>query len=260
MIITVLAENNSINESIGAQHGLSLYIETFDKKILFDMGQNSLFSENAEKLGVDLSEVDIAVISHGHYDHGGGLIEFLRINKKAPVYIHKNAFLPYYNGKDKYIGLDVSLADNERLVFNDEKLEITKGITLYSMNKEERIYDVGNFGLTVKKENGYAPDTFLHEQYLLIEEAGKRILFSGCSHKGAVNIAEWFRPDVFIGGFHFSKHVCNGELEKYAKILDSYGTTYYTCHCTGKEQFEFMNKYMRSLSYILSGESVKTQK
>ena len=79
MKITALTENTSVNENIGAEHGLSLYIETDGHKILFDMGQTDMFERNAKTLCIDLSEVDIAVLSHGHYDHGGGLARFLEI-------------------------------------------------------------------------------------------------------------------------------------------------------------------------------------
>ena len=106
MKITALTENTPFNDNISAEHGLSLYIETEKHNILFDMGQTSLFAENAKKLGIDLTKVDIAVLSHGHYDHGGGLTEFLKINKTAPVYINRYAFGDYYNGTEKYIALE----------------------------------------------------------------------------------------------------------------------------------------------------------
>ena len=72
MIITSLLENTTSRSGIAAEHGLSLYIETATHRILFDMGQTDLFARNAEALGVDLTHVDLAVLSHGHYDHGGG--------------------------------------------------------------------------------------------------------------------------------------------------------------------------------------------
>ncbi|MBR5633360.1 MAG: MBL fold metallo-hydrolase, partial [Clostridia bacterium] len=80
MKIVCLAENTTSRDDVGAEHGLSLYVEAAGKKILFDMGQTDLFMKNAEKLGVDLSKVDVAVLSHGHYDHGGGLSAFLKVN------------------------------------------------------------------------------------------------------------------------------------------------------------------------------------
>ena len=117
MKITVLAENTAVSNDFGAEHGLSLLIESDGKKILFDMGQTDLFASNASLLGINLSDVDIAVLSHGHYDHGGGLKKFLEANTKAPVYINKHAFEPHYNGAEKYIGLDTSLSRNPRLIY-----------------------------------------------------------------------------------------------------------------------------------------------
>lgn len=98
MRITCLIENTASDEKFIAEHGLSLYVETDKAKILFDMGQSDAFVSNADKLGINLSDVDLAILSHGHYDHGGGLRKFLDINKNAPVYINRYAFEPRYNG------------------------------------------------------------------------------------------------------------------------------------------------------------------
>ena len=84
MKLTTLIENTTLSPALTAEHGLSLYIETRGHKILFDMGQSPAFAENAETLGVDLSEIDLAILSHGHYDHGGGLATFLELNSTAP--------------------------------------------------------------------------------------------------------------------------------------------------------------------------------
>lgn len=256
MKIVCLVENTALNDLVCAEHGLSLYIETKQSKILFDMGQTDLFSKNAKQLGVDLSSVDLAVLSHGHYDHGGGLFEFLRINKSAPVYVSENAFGDYFNGTQKYIGLDKALAENERIVFCGENYSIKDGLTLSCCNTCEREYNFGSCGLTEKQGEAFADDTFLHEQYLLIEEDGKRVLISGCSHKGVLNIEKWFSPDVLVGGFHFSKLALDNTLAKYARQLDGYNTQYYTCHCTGTEQYNYMKQYMKSLNYISCGQTI----
>ena len=121
MKITALVENTSCSPVIGYEHGLSLYIETEKHKMLFDMGQSGIFAENAEKLGIDLSKADIAVLSHGHYDHGGGLTRFMEINDTAPIYLSRYAFEPHYNGTEKYIGLDTAVKGSERLRFTDEE-------------------------------------------------------------------------------------------------------------------------------------------
>ncbi len=255
MEITVLAENTAVSDSIGSEHGLSLYIKANGKNILFDMGQTDLFAKNAQKLGIDLSDVDIAVLSHGHYDHGGGLACFLTINKKAPIYVNEHAFEPHYNGTSKYIGLDRSLCSHERIVFTSSKHSICQNITLYPA-----VCDItGRFtsaGLTRYHDGEYIPEDFCHEQYLEIIENNKKYLFSGCSHRGITNIVNAFTPDILIGGFHLSKHPLDDDLTAYAEYLDSFGTEYYTCHCTGEAQFEFLKRRMKKLHYIGSGERI----
>ncbi len=256
MKITALLENTTNRGNLIAEHGLALYIETEKHRILFDMGQTDAFAVNAKVLGVDLATADIAVLSHGHYDHGGGLGAFLKINSNAPVFVNRDAFLPHYNGTEKYIGLDTSLEDNSRIVFTHDEYRICDGLTLCTCNKKERISRLGSGELFEKVGNSFIPDDFRHEQYLLIEENGKRVLISGCSHKGIVNIVKWFSPDVLVGGFHFSKLPTDGRLAEAAECLAAYKTEYYTCHCTGTEQYGFMSGYMNRLHYISCGESV----
>ncbi|MBQ9993719.1 MAG: MBL fold metallo-hydrolase, partial [Clostridia bacterium] len=255
MKITCLAENTTIDNQLTAEHGLSLYIEIKNRKILFDMGQSGAFADNAQKLGIDLSAVDIAVISHGHYDHGGGLATFLEINERTPIYLSRYAFEPHYNGTEKYIGLNTSLAHSDRLVFTKDSLDIGDGLSLHHCNDKDRPNDLGSFGLTVMQEGVFLPDDFRHEQYLMIEEHGKRVLISGCSHKGILDIVRWFEPDVLIGGFHFSKIEAGDALAGYARQLDDMRTTFYTCHCTGAEQFGFMRDRMDRLFYLSTGQS-----
>ena len=106
------------------------------------------------------------------------------------------------------------------------------------------------------QNNEFLPDDFRHEQYLLIEENHKKFLISGCSHKGIMDIAQWFKPDVLVGGFHFSKLPLDETLEKYARYLNDFNIDFYTCHCSGVEQFNFMKNYMTKLHYLSTGESI----
>ena len=254
MKITVLNEN-TCRTGLPCEHGLSLYIETKAHNILFDMGQTDIFARNAIGLGADLSRADIAVLSHGHYDHGGGLKTFLALNSNAKVYMNSRAFEPHYNG-EKYIGLDTSLKDSGRIEFISDVTALGDGLTLYPAKLIPDKYVSPPSGLTAVKGGEKVPDDFSHEQYLLIEEDGKRVLISGCSHKGIVNITDYFRPDILIGGFHLSKITDENELDDCAKHLDYYGTLYYTCHCTGTEQYNFMASKMKNLRYISTGETI----
>ncbi len=242
MKLTVLLENSTTSPGLACEHGLSLHIETGEKKILFDAGQSGAFADNAEKLGIDLRAVDLAVLSHGHYDHGGGLLRFLEINKTAPVYLRREAFGQYYHGQKKYIGLNPALKDCRRLVFGENGMELAPGITLAAGG--EPIVRADSFGLTCKGSRGFCPDDFRHEQYLLIEEQGRRICISGCSHRGILNIVRWFRPDVLVGGFHFMDMTDPAALEQAARALLDSPTTYYTGHCTGQQQYAFLKTQM----------------
>ena len=256
MRITSLLENTTARTDMCIEHGLSLYIETDAHRILFDMGQSDAFAKNAETLGIDLSDVDIAVLSHGHYDHGGGLAAFLARNQKAPVYLHRDAFLPHYNGTEKYIGLDTVLKGNERLLFTQGKTAIGNTLTLFEGGTVTLDAQAALSGLTERTAQGFLPDDFRHEQYLLIEENGLRVLLSGCSHRGVLQIAAHFTPDVLIGGFHFSKRALDADLAADARSLDAMRTRYYTCHCTGTAQYHFMKARMKHLAYLACGESV----
>ena len=96
MKIITLLENTSSRPGLAAARGLSLYLEAAGRRVLFDMGPDASFLENARALGVDLSAVDTAVLSHGHSDHGGGLAAFCAINARAGIYLRREALGAYY--------------------------------------------------------------------------------------------------------------------------------------------------------------------
>lgn len=259
MKITVLMENTTADPNLHCEHGLSLYIETGAHKILFDMGQSDAFADNAQVLGVDLASVDLAVLSHGHYDHGGGLARFIEINSTAPVYMNQHVFDPYYNRNQKYIGLDRTLEEQERWILTTMDVGLDQGMKLWMAEGRIGSYPLDLAGLQRMEDGVLVPEDFRHEQYLLIHENGKRILFSGCSHRGILNIMEWFQPDILIGGFHFSKMDPEGDgretLDHAARILSQYDCTYYTCHCTGLRQYDFLKQTLGDrLQYLSTGQ------
>ena len=262
MKIKVLIENTADLPNFLTEHGLSLYIETSSHKILFDTGQSGAFCENAKRLGINLSEIDLAVISHAHYDHAGGLKTFLQINEKAPVYISRLAFEEHFNSAGKNIGIDPSLNESQRLVFTDDYLRLDDGIELFSCNDREFTYETTSFELKMRRNGEILPEDFRHEQYLLITDRGKSILFSGCSHKGILNIAEWLEPDILIGGFHFKTLDTQGGgalvLDTAATELARHKTVYYTCHCTGTEQYDYLKSRMKNrLHYLSAGQELE---
>ena len=273
MKIKVLVENTCSADNFKCEHALSFWIESGGKIILFDMGETSMFASNAEKMGLDLSLVDMAVISHGHDDHGGGLGLFLEKNQKAKIYVHSKAFGNYYSlrtGEEpEFIGLVKELKENPRVVLcHDEArstnggsqstaswIDLEEGGRLFSGITPVHPYPESNKKLYADS----VPDLFYHEQNLVLEEDDKTFLIAGCAHNGILNILNEFRleygkdPDYAIGGLHLYKagERSSGFLPKDPEIqkelaksaspyvkevgkgLLEYNTKFYTCHCTG---------------------------
>ena len=271
MKITALVENTTNNPALGTQHGLSFYIEANGRKILFDMGECGLFLRNAEKLGIDISAVDLAIISHGHSDHGGGLGAFLSHNENAPVYLNRRAFGHYYTKRMQmpvYIGLDQELERSRRMIFVDDFTELGNGLTLFSGVTGREYASPSNARLFMRKGQRMEPDDSLHEQDLLIQEDGKAVLIGGCAHCGIVNFLEHAKavlgrsPDIVVSGFHlYESGLSMKEESKFvgsvAKRLRQEPTHYYTCHCTGQRPFEVMKEDLgQQLQYIAAGDTV----
>ena len=272
MIIKTLLENTSVSDEFKVEHGLSLYIETRKHKLLFDVGHTGKFAENAQKLGVDLSEVDLVVISHGHYDHGGGLKTFLGINSKAKIYLNKRAFEKRYarrpDGVTAYIGLDEELLPNERFIFVDDKLVIDDELELFSNVKAKRLNPSGNQDLLMESGTSLVQDDFAHEQNLIIKEDGKTLLLAGCAHNGIVNIIDHFQmakkglPSHVIGGFHLYNRARDEYedpvlINQIGEYLNNTGSKYYTGHCTGIEPYKRLKEIMgERVEYLATGSQL----
>ncbi len=259
MKIWTLMENTACRDDLVCEHGLSLYIEANGQRILFDAGQTGAFADNAEKMGVDLAQVDLCVLSHGHYDHGGGIRRFLEANDHAKVYVSRHAFGEYHNGEGKFIGLDWELLSEERIVFVGDNLTLSDTLSLHGCSNFPLPYFNDAYGMQVMRKGKLEPDDFRHEIYLLIREGERRILVSGCSHRGVMNLKTWFAPDVFIGGFHLMKLAPEKEatrLKFTAMELLKKDTVYYTGHCTGERQFAALKTHMGERLQALSSGSV----
>ncbi len=271
MLVKTLVENTSISKDFGSEHGLSLYIETKNHKILFDVGASELFLQNAEKLGVNIADVDFLAISHGHNDHGGGLKTFLKENAKAEVFLHHLAFEKHYaarpNDKLDFIGLDEALKQNKQIVLTSDQFIIGDGIQLFSNIVQREPRSKSNSGLLMEYKGQVVDDTFAHEQNLVIEEYGDTLLVTGCAHNGIINILEHFHtlkgrmPDYVIGGFHLSSRSGKDEdtdtIDGIAKYLMGTKAKYYTCHCTGIDAYESLKSVMGdSIDYLSAGSEL----
>lgn len=273
MVLKTLVENTVVSEDFHGEHGLSLYMEAGDHKILLDVGDSSLYGENAEKMQVDLTAVDTVVISHGHYDHGGGLSHFLHKNQQAAVYISKYGFEDYYakdsKGHTRYVGLDQSLKHHDQIRACENRVAISQTVEIFSGVQGRKCFPRGN-AILLKEENGeLVPDDFTHEQNLVIQEKGRQFLFAGCAHNGILNILEEYvnlyggYPDYVISGFHLHNHSTGEDedpetLRQIGETLKKTGAMYYTGHCTGTGPFDILKEVMgEKVDYLATGSRLE---
>uniref|UniRef100_N2A3H7 Metallo-beta-lactamase domain-containing protein n=1 Tax=Eubacterium plexicaudatum ASF492 TaxID=1235802 RepID=N2A3H7_9FIRM len=267
MKIVVLIEDTGIentgmediftNPSCCFEHGLSLYVETKKHKLLVDTGATDAFIKNAEKLNIDLTGVDTVIISHGHYDHTGGIPAFHELNPKAQIYMQRSACGDFYHG-ERYIGMDPAIAELDCVHMLDGDCRIDEELFLFTKITGRKYFAKSNLLLSKKVNGQHAPDTFEHEQCLVITQGEEHTVISGCAHNGILNILskyqEWYDkpPKTVISGFHMMKKGAYEQVE--AQIIcetaaqlcteELSDTVFYTGHCTGEQAFALMKPYM----------------
>lgn len=276
MKVSVLLENATPSSRFIARHGLSLLLDTdAGERILFDMGPDASFLQNAATLGIDMASVDVAVISHGHADHGGGLGAFLEATDDAahpaPVFVRQGAFAHHFSGtKRRYreISLDAAYAESERVVETGQQYMIAPGVMLFSDVERRHPEPASNARLFELANGLLVPDGFAHEQSLLIIGGARSILVSGCSHAGILNIIERAEElaggplDVVIAGFHLMSPSSgvgeeNEAVRRLARQLAEKPTQYYTFHCTGADAFGILRDELgERVRYLATGSVI----
>jgi 7,8-dihydropterin-6-yl-methyl-4-(beta-D-ribofuranosyl)aminobenzene 5'-phosphate synthase len=265
MRIVTLIENLTYKQGLIAEHGLSFFIETRTKKILFDTGQTGNLIANAEKLHIDLRDIDAVVISHGHYDHTGGLYPFLQLNKKAKVVVKKEAFFPKYHGFERFIGVvyEPALLDG-RVEYVEDVIEIDKGVFIMPDIPIRNPLDLNFNHFNIRTSEGFVNDEFNDELFLCIEKNHEISIISSCSHRGITNMMEaadqhFNMPfNLILGGFHIrdSKpdqlNLINMYLERFS--VKKIGV----CHCTGVEKFaELLYRFQKRAFYNHTGYALE---
>ncbi len=268
MKIVTLVENTCGVENCIAEHGLSIYIETKKHRLLLDTGQTDAVIKNAETLGIDLGAVDTVILSHGHYDHSGGILPFSGLNDSAQIIMQKGAAEPHYHG-ERYIGIDTAILKLPGVCLIEGDIRLDEELFLFSGIKGRRCYPQGNRKLSRIFNGEKVEDDFSHEQCLVITQDGRHWLLSGCAHNGILNILDRYRelfgsdPDYVISGFHMMKR--DGEytdaersvITTTARELSQMNTVFYSGHCTGLPAFELMKSVMGDkLEALRSGERI----
>lgn len=279
MKVTVLMENTALEGcGLTPEHGLSLYIEYRGRKLLLDAGASEKFADNAQALGVDLAAVELAVLSHGHNDHAGGLGQFFRLNRQAPVYICAGAAGPVYaehpDGR-RFIGIDREVWTEFRSRFAEVEgtSPLTEGVWLVPDTLRDPAFTGRATNLLYQRGEGdFIPDDFRHEQSLVLEEERGLAVFNSCSHTGIVNIVrgvleQFPGKKVFavVGGLHMfgRDHTglnCTPEyVYQVADTLKKLGVEeIYTGHCTGEMALSLLRERFGPGCHALSTGKVLT--
>ena len=262
MKVTVLMEDTPGPRALPYEHGLSFFIETELHHLLFDTGASDLTWQNAVRLQIPLEKTDAVILSHGHYDHTGGVLSFSKMYPRVPVYLRPEADGCFYHD-EKYIGTDPQLAGLPQLVRPEETITVLdRELTLMAGVTGRRCQPQSNASLFRLVEGKRVPDQFCHEQSLIVNTGNKRYLFAGCAHNGILNILDRFRevfgcvPDALFGGFHMSQKTCltdraREDILTTARELAAMPTVFYTGHCTGEEAFGILHEIMGSRLHAL---------
>ncbi len=241
----VILVDNSPAGALAAEHGLAVHVSGPGQKVLFDAAATGeALLGNAKALGVDLSTLDAAVISHGHYDHTGGLAAAVQQRPGLPVYVHSGAFDRRWSDKPGRPLKDVSCPHSIERLYQS-------GAVFHSVTHPEQLEDwlvlSGPIGgpkhgrdvFVVRKGGEMVVDGFADEMCLLIRGQAGWAVLTGCCHRGLKNtlrIARLLTHDepliAIVGGLHLADNDQAG-IQEALDLLAEYSIgDVYPCHCT----------------------------
>jgi 7,8-dihydropterin-6-yl-methyl-4-(beta-D-ribofuranosyl)aminobenzene 5'-phosphate synthase len=273
--ITALIDNYTGARDCFAEHGLSYFVETPNFNLLFDTGQTESVINNAEKLGIDLKHIHFIVLSHGHYDHTGGLKSVLTKVSPVKIIAHPDIFIQRYH-VDPYTNKKIDISNP----FSKDELEALGAefiLTEETYFFDQHIYTTGTIARSIPytahknmyKQNGNAltEDTINDDLALIIVHNRTLNIICGCSHAGILNIVKYAteisglkKINLLIGGFHFQDS-SSTELKDVLYELNRFNIKDIAIsHCTGIQSLETIKDNVASFTkYFGIGDSISIQ-
>jgi 7,8-dihydropterin-6-yl-methyl-4-(beta-D-ribofuranosyl)aminobenzene 5'-phosphate synthase len=252
--ITIVVDNEA-GAGLEGEHGLALWIDTGDRRLLFDTGRSELLLSNAESLHIDLAEADAVILSHGHYDHSGGLAPLLRHGHTFALYCHPAAVHPRYAVRNRQAkSLQMPRASmtaldrfpQEHLHWVQQPILLAPGIGLTGpILRTSAFEDTG--GPFFLDQAGHRPDPVDDDLALWIDSGSGLIVCVGCAHAGLINTLQQVlhqqphrRLQAVIGGFHLL-NADRRRMESTITALRRLAPEHIIpCHCTGEEAVQHL--------------------
>lgn len=248
MKLTILAEDTVYRHSLTGEHGLAVLVERGGKSWLFDTGQAGAASRNAAKLGIDLRGISSVILSHGHYDHAGGLMDVLDAAGPKEVLCHPGVFAGRVclekDGKRRDVGIPWKRGEIEEkgggVHFNEGPVTPSDGVMLSGTIPIPARGGNADTALKTRKGGREVVDRVEDEQCLILDSAGGIVVVLGCAHRGvapmldhARRLAGGRRIYAVAGGLHLmrsGKAGIGGAVEAFRRLGVK---KIAACHCTG---------------------------
>ena len=252
--ISVIVDNKSLSSYLGSEHGLSMLIKLDNgRQWLWDTGQSELFIHNARALNLDPGQIHGLALSHGHYDHTGGLDILLASGFKGYIYAHPCFARSRFHvdaGNARSIGLKTN--NLPRIIKHhvpvESVLELDHGLIMLTSitRKDGNFQAVDGFFQDMKGEE---PDLVPDDAVLVLEDNNRAVLILGCCHSGLKNTCEYIEEKLgireyhtLIGGLHLSKGYEKAYAQTLATIKEYGFNRVYPGHCTGEKAILYLQE------------------
>lgn len=255
LTLTVLVDNNTLTDRyFTGESGLSFFLETAGKKILFDTGYSDVFLANAGRMGISLLDLDYVVLSHGHLDHTGGLVHLVRYLTESAIehracrtpdlIAHSRCFYPKEMSPLRNIGSILDEAEVRRqftVNLSDKPVWITGDLVFLGEIPRTFPFEEVDPGKRkiVLPDGSREPDQILDDSALAFRSDAGLVIITGCSHAGICNITEYAREicgerrvaDI-IGGLHLLSPDLNRIKKTVGYLKKLRINALHACHCT----------------------------
>lgn len=274
MKVHILTDNRVKKSGMLAEHGLSIFIEHKGMRILFDTGQTNVYCHNAKKMSLDLSLTDFIVLSHGHYDHCGGLANYPNLDQLPTIYIHEEALCKRYalnSDKVTYreIGIPWDVSDRskieKRLVYVKKSIEVAPDIMIIGEVPNFTSFEDIPKGFFIERHGEKVVDMMKDEQMLVFNTDKGLVVFLGCSHPGIINCLTYILklfPEksiyTLVAGMHLDNISPLRLQMTIQSLLDMNIQNVVPLHCTGMLSICEMKRYLGDRCHpLIAGDTIE---